>query len=86
MPPKYDPKTKKFVFPKDEAGVATVSDMAYVAIPKATIGTLVKFAKADGATMVGATPKGVQNAESRVARLYVLQAIEDFIGARGSKA
>ena len=80
--PKYNPQTKKFEFPKDEPVTAAPSDLAYVAIPKSTMAQLVKFGKADGAQMAGATEKGTQIAESKVARIYVLQSIQDMIDGR----
>jgi len=80
--PKYNPQTKKFEFPKDAPATSAPSDMAYVAIPRPVMAQLVKFGKTDGAQMVGATEKGTQVAESKVARIYVLQAIQDLIDAR----
>jgi len=80
--PKYNPQTKKFEFPKDAPATAAPSDMAYMAIPRSVVAQLVKFGKADGAQMIGTTEKGTQVAESKVARIYVLQAIQDLIDAR----
>ena len=82
--PKYNPQTKKFEFPKDAPATSAPSDMAYVAIPRAVMATLVKFGKADGAQMTGTTEKGTQVAESKVARIYILQAIQDLIDARNA--
>ena len=81
--PKYNPQTKKFEFPKGTTVAAP--DMAYIAIPRNTVAQLVKFGKADGATIAGTTKKGTQVAESKVARIYILQAIQDLIDARSRK-
>ena len=82
--PKYNPQTKKFEFPKDEKVTAAPSDMAYMAIPRSVVAQLVKFGKADGAQMTGTTEKGTQVAESKVARIYILQAIQDLIDVRNA--
>ena len=84
--PKYNPQTKKFEFPKDAPATSAPSDMAYVAVPRTTIAQLVKFGKADGAQMVGTTEKGTQVAESKVARIYILQSIQDLIDVRAKQS
>jgi len=81
--PRYDPATKKFTFPKGgEATAAAPTEFAYMAIPKAMVAKLARFAEADGATVMGTTDKGKDIARSKLARIYVLQAIQDLVDAR----
>ncbi len=81
--PKYNPQTKKFEFPKGES-VAEPSEFAYVAIPKTTIAQLAAIGKKDGAEIKGGTDRAIQTNETKVARVYVLQAISDWLDARKS--
>ena len=83
--PRYDPASKKFVFPKEEAkaaGKPAPTDMVYMAIPKATVVTLSGLAVKDGAAVNAETEKGKDIQRSKLARLYVLQAVADLIAAR----
>ena len=86
--PKYDPTTKKFVFPKEEAKVAgkpAPTDMVYMPIPKVTVAALAGLAVKDGAQVNAETEKGKDIQRSKLARLYVLQAVADLIAARQGK-
>ena len=81
--PVYNKVTKKFEFPKPEPGQSTVpNDQTYVAIPKSTIAILAGFAKADGADMNAETAKGKLAKATSYAKLYVLQAVDEFIASR----
>jgi len=83
--PKFDPITGKVVFPKPEAKAVVVpTDMAYVAIPKATIVKLAKLAAKDGADLKADTQKGSLVKASKAARMYVLGAIETLLTKRGA--
>jgi len=85
--PKYNPQTKKFEFPKPEPGkVAVAADDAYVAIPKATMKILAGYGVADGGTVNAETDKGKDIQRSKLAKIYVLQAIQNFIDARNASA
>lgn len=81
--PKYNPVTKKMEFPKGEA-VSEPSEFAYVAISKTTIAKLAGFGKQDGAEIKGGTERAIQTAETKVARVYILTAIDEFINARNA--
>lgn len=81
--PVYNPQTKKFEFPKD-GKVAETANVVYVPIDRATIDKLSTFGVQDGAKIDAETERGKGAQKSKIARLYILQAIEDFCSARAS--
>ena len=81
--PKIDMVAGKVTFPEGEA-VSTPSDMAYVAIPKATMSKLSKLAIKDGFKPNAGTDKGVAIQLSKAGRTYVLMAIDMLLAKRGA--
>lgn len=92
----YDPKTKKFTFPKPEAGKkgerkATVRVNSTITVPNSVYDQLYAAAKADGADLEvkrqgGEIDKDTHNWKGRdTVALYSIQAINDFLGGRAKK-
>ena len=79
---KYDPVTKKVVFPKAGEGGDEVDEDSYVTIPKETADKLAAFAKADGADMSAETARGRKGKLTRAIAPYVLGAVAELINAR----
>ena len=89
--PKYNPQTKRYEFPKPVVGKKRAApvrgDISSVSIPNSVFDRVLAAAEHDGADIKINGVREPRRWKARgVVKLYTLQAIEEFLAARGKSA